>query len=52
MFIYGCTVYIMWTFAISLWSFWLKAKDLQRGSKEKDVDILNVIGACGGRACV
>jgi hypothetical protein len=50
MFIYGTTVYIMWTFAISLWSFWVKAKDLQKASGGRPVDILNVIGAARARA--
>lgn len=43
MFIYGSTVYICWTFAISLWSFWIKAAELQAKS-DRPVDILQVIG--------
>jgi hypothetical protein len=44
LFIYGSTVYVMWTFAISLWSFWVKAGDLERAAPGKPVDILSVIG--------
>lgn len=43
LFIYGTTAYIMWTFGISLWSFWVKAADLRAAGKS--VDILSVIGA-------
>ncbi|GBF91499.1 S-acyltransferase-like [Raphidocelis subcapitata] len=43
LFIYGTTVYIGWTFAISLWSFWVKAAELRAANKE--VDILSVISA-------
>ena len=46
LFIYGTTIYIMWTFGISLWSFWVKARDLRAAGKT--VDILSVIG---GRRC-
>lgn len=44
LFIYGSTIYIMWTFGISLWSFWVKAKDLEVQTG-KAPDILAIIAA-------
>jgi hypothetical protein len=35
----------MWTFAISLWSFWVKAAELEASSGKKPVDILAVLAA-------
>ena len=45
LFIYGSTVYICWTFAICLWSFWVKAAELEAAGGGRPVDILRVLGA-------
>ena len=45
LFIYGSTAYIVWTFAISLWSFWVKARELQAAAGGRPPDILQVLGA-------
>jgi hypothetical protein len=52
LFIYGTTIYIMWTFGISLWSFWIKARDLKAAGKS--IEILTIIAAnpAGVALCV